>query len=115
MQKAFFEWRWRDADSHFQRAIERDAYSGAGHVWRALAYMVPMGRLAAARDEIARARELAPCIFLEEAHLLTLYLAEQHEEILHRTEHMKPGHNWAAWMRSVALSASGRPDAAIGL
>jgi tetratricopeptide (TPR) repeat protein len=118
MEKAFFEWRWRDADSHFQRAIERDAYSGAGHLWRAIAYMVPMGRLAAARDEIARARELAPSTFIEEAHLLTLYLSEQYEDVLRRTENFKVGssvHNWAAWMRGAALSATGQQEAAVAL
>ncbi len=118
MEKALFEWRWRDAESHFQKAIERDAYSGAGHLWRAVACLVPMGRLSAARDAVLQARDLAPSTFLEEAEVLTLYFSEQFDQVLQRTERSLPrasAPNWLPWLRSASMAAIGQLDAAISL
>jgi Tetratricopeptide repeat len=116
MARAFYDWRWRDADSHFMKAVERDPYSGAGPVWRALASLLPMGRVAGARVEIERGRDLAPAPFVKEAEVLALYFAEQYEAVLQRTEdvaHVDPSLDWLPWLRSAALAASGRGDAAI--
>jgi tetratricopeptide (TPR) repeat protein len=116
MARAFYDWRWRDADSHFMKAIERDPYSSAGPLWRALASLLPMGRVAGARVEIERARDLAPSPFLEEAEVLASYFAEQYDTVLQRTEHIgrvPPSLDWLPWLRSAALAASGKHDAAI--
>jgi tetratricopeptide (TPR) repeat protein len=113
---AFFEWRWRDAESHFHKAMERDSYSGAGHLWRALACLVPLGKMVEAREEVARAQELAVAPFLEEGHALVLFFAEQYEEVLKLAERRSatgkvPG--WMPWMRACALAATGQAEKAI--
>ncbi len=116
MADAFYGWRGRDAENHFMKAIERDSYSGAGHIWRALGCLLPMGRLSAARVEIDHARQLAPAPFQHEAEVLALYFSEQYDAVLHRTEqvaHTRPSLDWLPWLRSAALAASGRLDAAI--
>ena len=45
MESGLFDRRWQEAGAHFQKAIERDAYSGGGHLWHALAFLIPMRRL----------------------------------------------------------------------
>jgi len=110
MVHAFFEWRWREAESHFQKAIERDSYSRAGHLWRAIAYLIPMGKTAAAQEELTKAHELAPAPVLEEGQALALYFAEQYEEALQRET---ASSNWAPWLGACSLSALGRNAEAI--
>jgi len=116
MAYALFDWRWRDAESHFQNAIERDSYSGAGHVWRALAVLIPMGKLAAASEELAKARELAPAPFLEEAEVLAQYFGEHYDAVLEHTARRAeagPMPAWLPWVRSCALAGLGRTAEAI--
>jgi tetratricopeptide (TPR) repeat protein len=117
MEYALMEWRWRDADLHFQKAIERDSYSGAGHLWRAIACLIPMGKMAAAQQELQRAHELAPAPFLEEATALALYFAGPYEVVLRVSENPSEGPlpSWLPWMRSCALLALDRTHAAIQL
>lgn len=127
MFHAYYNWRWRDADSHFQKAVDRDGYSGAGHLWRAVASLLPFGKLREAEEEINRARELAPALFLEEGRLLVLYFSGRHEEILQDTERetrRDPAGDrsipvfspvWRKWLRGCALAASGRIREAIEL
>src|SRR5579885_742789 len=86
MAYAFFDWRWRDADLHFQKAIERDTYAGAGHLWRAMACLIPTGRMNAAQEELHRAHELAPAPFLDEATSLALYFSQRYEQVLRSSE-----------------------------
>ncbi len=116
---ALFDWRWHDAEVHFKKAIERDSYSGAGHLWRALACLIPAAKLEEARAELDIAEQLSPPAFLEEAQLLALYLSEQYDEILRRTD--RPGpfapwqQPWQQWLHGCALAATGRTAAAIAL
>lgn len=108
---ALFEWRWRDAESHFIKAIERDTYSGAGRLWRAFAGLIPTGKLSAAGEELVKAHELAPAAFLDEAHLLSLYFSEQHEAILRLTgQSYESGlmPSWRQWLRGCAQAAAGQ-------
>ena len=109
MLHAFYEWRWRDADSHFMKAIERDAYSGPGYVWRALACLIPMGKLGAAQEAIAKAREFASAAFLDEVRLWSQYLSKQYDAVL-KAPSLTP---WQIWLRGCALAASGRSAEAI--
>jgi tetratricopeptide (TPR) repeat protein len=111
---AFFDWRWHDAELHFLKAIERDTYSGAGHVWRALACLIPAGKLEQARAEFAEAEQLSPPAFLEDAQLLSLYFSEQYDSILQRTDGtgLTP---WQQWLRGCALEGLGRTAAAIAV
>jgi tetratricopeptide (TPR) repeat protein len=113
---ALFEWRWHDAESHFTKAIERDTYSGAGRLWRAFASLMPTGKLNAASAEFVRAHELAPAAFLDEAHLLSLYLSEQHDQVIRMTEQASDSPTmpaWRQWLRGCALAASGQAQGAI--
>jgi len=112
MAYALFEWRWPDADLHFQKAIERDSYAGAGHLWRAMAYFLPAGKMSEAQQELHRAHELAPAPFLDEATALALFFAEQYDEVL-RLDGPPPA--WLAWIRGSALTALNRPQEAIEL
>jgi Tfp pilus assembly protein PilF len=113
---ALYEWRWRDAESHFQKAIERDSYSGAGHLWRALAYLLPLGKSAEAQQELAKARELAPAALLEEGCALALYFSEQYEDALSKMNRAEPSLPlWVARLRARVLAALGRTAEAITL
>ncbi len=114
MAYAFFDWRWRDADLHFQKAIERDTYAGAGHLWRAMACLIPTGRMNAAQEELHRAHELAPAPFLDEATALALYFAEQYDEVLRLSQHATaPVPAWLPWIRACALIGLNRTQEAI--
>jgi len=115
---ALFEWRWRDAESHFNKGIERDNYSGSGRLWRAFAGLMPTGKLSGAEEELVKARELAPAAFLDEAHLLALYLSGQHDSVLRLTEGSSDSASmpaWRQWLRGCALAATGRTAQAVEL
>jgi Tfp pilus assembly protein PilF len=115
---ALFEWRWHDADVHFQKAIERDTYSGAGHLWRAMAVLVPGGKMSEAQQELRRAHELAPAPLLDEATALALYFAEQYEEVLRLSEQPDGAQRlpwWLHWMRGCALLGMNRLTEAVEL
>jgi hypothetical protein len=43
MEAAFFEWRWESAETHIQKAIATDPHASAGHLWRAVAVLIPTG------------------------------------------------------------------------
>ncbi len=115
MAYALFDWRWRDADLHFQKAIERDNYAGAGHLWRAMATLIPTGKMSAAQEELHRAHELAPAPFLDEATALALYFAEQYDEVLRLSENVSSSQMpaWLPWIRACALTGMKRIAEAI--
>ena len=116
MAHALLDWRWSDADLHFQKAMERDSYSGAGHLWRALVCLIPTGKITEAQRELRRAHELAPAPFLEEATGLVAYFTQQHEEVLRLSEHSSVSSSaWWLKMRSCALLGLGRVQEAIAL
>lgn len=114
---AFYEWRWHDAESRFQKAMERDAYSGAGHLWRALACLLPLSRITEAQAELAKARELSAAPLLDECEVLALYFSERYEEALKKTENAESGllPFWMARLRARLLAALGRTAEAIEL
>lgn len=112
------EWRWRDAESHFNKAIERDTYSGAGRLWRAFGMLMPTGKLNTAAEELQKAHDLAPAVFLDEAYLLCLYFSEQYDAVLRLTEQASDSGAmpaWRQWVRGCALSAVGKTEEAIRL
>jgi tetratricopeptide (TPR) repeat protein len=111
MAYALFDWRWQDAESHFLKAVERDTYSGAGHLWRALACLIPAAKMNEARAGIATAQQLAPSPFLEDGQLLSLYFSEQYDKLLPLTDRaLTP---WQQWLRGCALTGLGRTGEAI--
>jgi tetratricopeptide (TPR) repeat protein len=122
---AFFGWRWREAESHFLKAIERDSYSGGGHLWRAIGILLPFGKLREADEELSKARQLAAAPFLEEGQLLAQYLSGRHDDVIRTTESTEASHDaewrlqvdpeWRSWMRGSALAAAGRMREAIDL
>jgi tetratricopeptide (TPR) repeat protein len=114
MFHAFFGWRWREAESHFLKAIERDSYSGAGHLWRAVGILLPFGKLREAEEELAKARQLAVAPFLEEGQLLAQYLSGRHEAVIEATA-KSSGSAWSMWMRGCALAATGLMREAIAV
>lgn len=116
MAEAFFDWRWRAAESRFGKAIEVDPYSGAGRLWRAVASLIPTGQMPAAQEEIAKASQFAPGPFLQELQVLALYFAGQYDAVVNLTEHVtngEPGSGWVLWMRGLALAALDRLGAAV--
>ena len=113
--QAFYEWNWKDAELHFAKAIARDSYSGIAHLWRALGYLIPTGRVSEASEEIRLSRELAPAVFLEEAYVLALYLLNRYDAVLDFTGRMAQSDRsqiWLCWVRSLALTAMGQLAAA---
>lgn len=120
---AFLDHRWDEAEAHFRKAIERDTYCSAGHLWLALAVLIPSGKPLAAAHEFARAGELIPAPFLEEAEMLSLYFSGQYDELLSRTatpddSTQSPGGRpwltgWRPWLKSCALAGVGRLPEAI--
>ncbi len=119
MFHAFYNWSWRDAESHIQKAIDRDSYSGAGRLWRAIAILVPFGKLREAEEELGKAGELAPPPFLEEGRLLTHYFSGRHEDVIRETEQLNHARGlalaWRIWLRGCALAATGKMREAIEL
>ncbi|HTS77391.1 MAG TPA: hypothetical protein VMG40_14355 [Bryobacteraceae bacterium] len=119
MFHAFYHWSWRDAESHFQKAIDRDSYSGAGHLWRAVASFLPLGKLREAEEDLDRARQLSPAAFLEEGRLLVYYFSGRHDDIIRETEHIPDSPAlavlWRNWLRGCALAATGEIREAIEL
>ena len=116
MVSAFYDWRWRDAESHFQRAIERDSYSGAGHLWHALGSLLPLGKTAEAQEELAKARELAPVPLLDEGTALALFFSQKYENVLNREDRRSPAPPMASvmeWIRACALAETGRAREAL--
>jgi tetratricopeptide (TPR) repeat protein len=117
MAHALYDWRWRDADSHFHRAIERDPYASNGHLWRAIAFLIPTGKMQEAQEELNHAHELTRAPFLDEGTALALYYAEHYEEVLKISEHPMNGPMpaWLPWIRSCALLGMNRAQEAIQL
>ena len=114
MAYALFDWRWHDAESHFLKAMDRDTYSGAGHLWRAVACLIPAGQLDEANAELHQAQQLSPAAFLEEARLLAAYFSGKYDSMLRLTDRadLTP---WQQWLRGCALAALGRTQEAIEL
>ena len=111
MVAALYEWHWREAESRFQKAMERDSYSGAAHLWRALACLLPLGKNAEAQEELAKARELAPAPLLDEGYLMALYFSGHFEEIVKfedRRSYSRPMPDVIPWLRACALVELGR-------
>jgi tetratricopeptide (TPR) repeat protein len=111
---AFEDHNWKNAEAHFLKAIERDAFSSAGHMWLALASRIPSGEPAG--QEIATAQELIPAPLLEEAIMLSLYFAGRYSEMLNRL--IAPPESallpdWRPWLKSCALAALRRFEEAI--
>jgi tetratricopeptide (TPR) repeat protein len=117
MAQAFCDWRWHDAESHFLKAIERDSYSGAGHLWRAIACLIPTGKMEEAIAELQQARELAPAPFFDEAHILALYFSGNLDTVLQLTQRVEASAMpiWRQWLRGCALAALGRTEEAADL
>jgi len=115
MAYAFYDWRWRDADSHFQRAAERDLYASDAHLWRAIACLVPTGKMHEAQQELNQAHQLAPATFLEEGTALALYFGEHYDEVVRLSENAADGPvpAWLPWMRACALIGLNRAQEAI--
>jgi tetratricopeptide (TPR) repeat protein len=115
MGQALFEWRWHDAEAHFLKAVERDTYSGGGHLWRALACLMPASKMEEACAAIATAQELAPSPFLEEAQLLSLYFSEQYDQLLPLTDRAGDLTPFRQWLRACALAGMAKNGEAIEL
>jgi hypothetical protein len=116
LAQGLHERRWKEAYSQLHRAIERDSYSGTGHLWRAISYLIPRGRVSEARAEITRVRQLAPSPSLKAIELLGLYLSGEHEAVLRETAQPNaayPAPGLCEWVRSCSLAASGELEAAI--
>ena len=112
---AFLDHNWKDAEGHFRKAIERDPYCSAGHVWLAMASLIPSGALPAAARELAECRELVPAPFLDEAEALCLYFSGGYQEMLHRTSKPTQLPDFHPWSRSCALAGLGRIEEAVDI
>jgi tetratricopeptide (TPR) repeat protein len=112
---SLFDWRWRDADLHFQKAIERDSYSGTGHLWRAISVLIPTNRLSEAQEELHKAHHLAPTQFQEEATALAMYFMQRYDQALQAAGNVADQSlpSWMPWIRSCALIALERTPEAI--
>jgi tetratricopeptide (TPR) repeat protein len=110
---AFQDQDWAGAGTHFRKAIDRDPYCAAGHVWLALASLVPAGDLAGAERELAQAHQLAPSPFQDEADVLFLYFSGRYQEILNRAPNPAQLPDLQAWSRGCALAGLGRVPEAI--
>ena len=113
MMYAFCDWHWPDAEHHFVKAQERDSYSGAGHLWRALACLIPAGRLQEASEELLQAQHLAPAPFLEEGIALAKYFDGQYQWLLEQSAESTAMPEWMGWLRGCALAELGRVEEAI--
>jgi TolB-like protein/Tfp pilus assembly protein PilF len=99
-----FDWDWAGAEREFKRALELNPNYATGHQWYAN-YLLAVGRIEEALDEIARACEIEPfSLMLNCARGWVYYMSRQYDRALEqyrRTLEME-SHFVMAW-REIAL------------
>ena len=58
--EAVYEWDWRRAEDDFRRAIVSNPASPSSSQWYAMNLLVPRGRFAEAREQLARSQQIDP-------------------------------------------------------
>ena len=81
--KANYDWDWPGAETEFKRALELNPNDSNAHYFYALNYLVPMGKLAEARTELLRARELEPFSLIINTNIgVTFYYQGRYDEAI---------------------------------
>jgi serine/threonine protein kinase len=55
-----YQWNWKAAEEHFQKAIALNPQYGTAHHWYAIHHLVPLGRFAEGREQVELARANDP-------------------------------------------------------
>lgn len=112
----YFHWRWKEAESAFQRAIELDPSYSTAHQWYAN-HLTAMGRFAEAERAMRRAMELDPLSLIANAALCWVhYNAGDHARAIaqcDRTLELDPTFSLAHLWSGLAHEQLGRHDEAI--
>ena len=81
--KVFFDFDWKGAESHFQRALALNPNDALAHHWYANLYLAPEGRLQEAIAEMKVAQQLDPLSLIINTDLgYTYYLAGDDDDAL---------------------------------
>ncbi len=105
--RAVYDWDWEDAERDFQRAIAVNPQYPAAYQWYATNCLAPLGRLAEAREQLAKAEQLdplAPVVRLSQG--LMWYLersfdraTQTYEALLELDPHFAMAHYFLAQVR----------------
>ena len=103
MVKHSYDWDWSGAESEFREAIALNPNYATAHHWYSH-YLVAMGRLDEAVNELERARDLDPfSVSINDFLGQTLYYARRYDDALrqyHRTLEMHP--DWVSFHDGIA-------------
>ena len=113
MVYAFGDWRWQDAEHHFQKAEERDSYSGAGHLWRALACLIPADRMQEASERTEPGAATGPGAVFGRREVLAKYFEGQYQWLAEQSAETHAMPEWMGWLRGCALAELGRMEESI--
>jgi serine/threonine protein kinase/tetratricopeptide (TPR) repeat protein len=115
--EALYEWRWREAEKDFQRALELDARYATAHQWYAVNSLAPLGRFKEAFAVMERARRLDPLSLPIQASLgLLHYFAGDCEKAVAEFENalrLDPRFAMAHFFLGLAQVQMGQSDSAI--
>jgi TolB-like protein/Flp pilus assembly protein TadD len=114
---AAYDWDWKAAEAHFQRAIALSPNSPYAHMWYGAFVLSPLGRHEEALAEVRRAAELDPVSLPVRWNLAyRYYYARQFEEAIaefHRALELDPGFAPARSGLGFAYAGLGRYNEAI--
>jgi TolB-like protein/Tfp pilus assembly protein PilF len=112
-----YDWNWPAAEKAFKRSIELKPDYATGHEWYAIHYLIGMGRLDDAVEEMKKALELEPASLIMNTFMgATLYYAGRYDAAIdqcRRTIEMDPNFAVAHWHLGLAYEQKQVFDAAI--
>jgi tetratricopeptide (TPR) repeat protein len=80
--KCWYEWDWSGAEQAFKRAISLNPGYATAHLWYSL-YLVGMGRIAEAIEEVERAKQLDPLSLIINLNVARIhYFARDYDEAI---------------------------------
>ena len=111
-----YDWQWEEAQTEFQRSLERDpTYPTANH-WYA-EYVMTMGRHTEVMARMKKGQELDPLsLIINVAVGWALYFARQYDEAieqLRQTVELDPNYPVTYWILGLLLRKTGRYELAI--
>ena len=85
--RALYDWDWEAAEAGFERAFELQPNNATAHHWYAVVYLVRVGKLEEALQQIKRAQELDPhSLLIKDATAWVYWLDRQYDRAIEMAE-----------------------------